>query len=321
MHLAVFGLGSIGLRHARNAIALGQTVTGYDPDPSRRALLVEAGGAEAESREEAIERSDAVIVASPNRMHREDISFAVSAGLHVFAEKPLAHAVGGMDELLANAKDKGLVVFVGQNMRFHPGIQKAHELLSESRLGDVLWARFAFASYLPDWRVGQDYRKGYANDPETGGILFDMVHEFDLAAHLIGPFKPIAAAARQSPAIELSADSNAAVVLKHEAGCLSTVTLDYATRPTFRQIEIAGTLGFLQLDLEARTLSLKNAESEVQLEESFAGSYGEDYVEEMKFFLASAAGKAQPRCDGEEALGILKQVLATREMAGLRNTR
>ena len=75
LHLAVFGLGSIGLRHAKNALALGQKVTDLIRDPDRRALL-SAGGCVAPSREEAIATADAVIVASPNRMHRDDIGFA-----------------------------------------------------------------------------------------------------------------------------------------------------------------------------------------------------------------------------------------------------
>ena len=319
LQFAVFGLGSIGLRHAKNALALDQHVTGFDPDPACRDLLRQAGGAVAETREDAMADADAVIVASPNRMHRDDIEFAVAADRHVFAEKPLVHSVGGMETILAEAQRKQLVVFAAQNIRYHPAVKLAHTLLADGQLGDILWSRFVFASYLPGWRAGQDYRKGYANDSETGGILFDMVHEFDLAAHLIGPFEPVAAAARRSAAIELAADSNAAVVLRHAGGSFSTVTLDYATKPTYRRIEIAGTAGQLFVDLEARSLTLRNTASEMLREENFPGSYSDDYVDEMRNFLASVAGREQPLCDASEALGILKQVLATREMAGLRN--
>ncbi|MED5357034.1 MAG: Gfo/Idh/MocA family oxidoreductase [Pseudomonadota bacterium] len=321
LHLAVFGLGSIGLRHAKNALALGQKVTGFDPDPDRRALLSEAGGCVALSREEAIATADAVIVASPNRMHRDDIGFAVSGRRHVFAEKPLAHSDGGMEALLAEAAEKGLVVFAAQNIRYHPAVKAAHRMMVDGRLGEILWSRFVFASYLPGWRAGRDYRSGYANDPEAGGILFDMVHEFDLAAHLIGPFEPVAAAARRSPALELDADSSAALVLKHAGGSFSTLTLDYATRPTYRRIEIAGTVAQVQIDLEARSIAMKDAVSGTIEEDEFPGGYDEDYVDEMKNFLASVAGDEKPLCDGAEAFGILKQVLAAREMAGLRNLR
>ncbi len=40
MKIAVLGLGSIGLRHGANLLALGRDVIGYDPDPARRALLL-----------------------------------------------------------------------------------------------------------------------------------------------------------------------------------------------------------------------------------------------------------------------------------------
>lgn len=318
-NLAVFGLGSIGLRHARNALDLGQDVTGFDPDADRRALLADAGGKAVESREEAMAQAEAVIVASPNQLHRDDIAYAIACRRHVFAEKPFAHTAEGMADLLAMARSNDTVIFVAQNIRYHPAIREARQLLDENALGEILWARFVFASYLPCWRAGQDYRQGYANDPETGGILFDMVHEFDLAAHLLGSFEPAAAAARRTQAIDLSVDSSAAVVLRHRSGAFSTLTLDYATRPTFRRIEIAGTAGLLQMDLEKRTLLVTGTTGDALLEKTYTGSYQEDYVDEMRNFLGCISGVESPRCDGDEALQILTQVLATRELAGLKN--
>ena len=126
----------------------------------------------------------------------------------------MAHSDGGMEALLAEAAEKGLVVFAAQNIRYHPAVKAAHRMMVDGRLGEILWSRFVFASYLPGWRAGRDYRSGYANDPEAEFFSIWCMNS-DLAAHLIGPFEPVAAAARRSPALELDADSSAALVLKH----------------------------------------------------------------------------------------------------------
>ena len=319
--IAVLGLGSIGLRHAGNAIRLNAQVVGFDPDEGRRALLKDLGGTPVNSREAAIDTVDAVVVASPNRFHHEDTQAVISAGRHVFAEKPLAHRTEGVSQTLNVAAAGQLVVQVGQNIRYHPSVRRARQLLDEGALGQILWARLVFASHLPSWRAGQDYRTGYTNDPVTGGVIFDMVHEIDLAAHLLGPFKTAAASAGRSPGIDIASESSAALILRHESGAFSSVMLDYGTRPTVRTTQIAGTEGVLDLDLEARRIRLTDIAGGCVLDEQFSGEYADDYVDEMANFFASIDGAETPLCEGREALTILEQVLRARELAGLENPR
>ena len=319
--VAVLGLGSIGLRHAGNAIRLDARVVGFDPDAARRALLKDLGGTPVDSREVAIDTVGAVVVASPNRFHHEDMKAAISAGRHVFAEKPLAHLTAGVSQTLDAADSGKLVVQVGQNIRYHPAVRRARRLLDEGALGQILWARLVFASHLPSWRAGQDYRTGYTNDPVTGGVIFDMVHEIDLAAHLLGPFQAAAATARRSPEIEIASESSAALILQHEGGAFSSLMLDYGTSPTVRTTQIAGTEGVLDLDLEVRRIRLTDAAGASVLDEHFSGGYADDYVDELANFFASIDGTETPLCDGREALTILEQVLKARELAGLENPR
>ena len=41
--------------------------------------------------------------------------------------------------------------------------------------------------YLPDWRTNADYSKSYSASFEMGGgVLFDLIHEIDLAVNLMG---------------------------------------------------------------------------------------------------------------------------------------
>jgi putative dehydrogenase len=61
MKIAMIGLGAMGAAAARNLVARGYTVTGYDPREAARAELVAAGGRGAASAREAAVGAEAVI--------------------------------------------------------------------------------------------------------------------------------------------------------------------------------------------------------------------------------------------------------------------
>jgi len=314
--IAVLGLGSIGLRHARNALALGEAVIGFDPSPERRALAEAEGAKTTGSREAALEAAEAVVIATPSEHHEADLASAIESGCHALVEKPIAHEPERLARLLDAAEARNLVVAAGMNLRLHPCVRAAYKALSEGNLGKPLWGRFLAALYLPDWRPGQDWRQGYANDPRTGGAIFDYIHEFDLAAHLLGRFTPRACVAGHSGSLGLEAEDMADAVLDHGDGISSTIHVDYVTRPRIRSFEIAGTQGQIQVDLDRRRFRQWTATGEVAAETEFPGGYADDYLTEMSAFLASLKG-APPACSGRDALAVLEGVVVARTLAGL----
>ena len=291
---------------------------GFDPSPDARGQLAAAGGAAFEDRGAALDGAEAVVVASPNACHRNDLETALRLGLHVFVEKPLSHTDAGVDALLECARSKGLVVYPAMNQRFHPVVLAARQMLEGGDVGAPLWARFLCASYLPDWRAGQDYRTGYAAHPVTGGVLFDIVHEFDLANFLLGPAKTAAAVARTTGVLGIAAEDCADVILAHASGVTTALHLDYVTRPRRRGFDIGCTGGLLEADLTERTLTVTAAGGELLRDESWANtSVADQYREEMAQFLSCMHGDARPICSATEALQVLRQVLDARALSGL----
>jgi predicted dehydrogenase len=317
VNVGVIGLGSIGLRHAGNLLAAGAAVRGFDPAPERRARLAEIGGAPLDSRDAAMDGVDAVAVASPSGCHLDDMSAAIGAAKHVFVEKPLAHSADGLPAALEEADAKGLCVVAGLNLRFHPAVKAARTLLAKGAVGEPLWGRLLAASYLPDWRPGEDYRTGYAADPRTGGVLFDFIHEFDMAVHLLGSADTVAASARRSGRLDLESEDCADIVLRHGDGVQSAIHVDYVTRPRRRETEITGTEGILRLDLEAGRLMLTDPDGAIVEDKSFAIDPNAMYVDEMNAFLDCVRDGAAPACSGWEGLEVLKLVIRARELCGL----
>ena len=317
MTIAVLGLGSIGLRHARNAISLGCKVIAFDPRAERRRLLTEEGGTAARDRKEALSRAEIAVIASPSECHLADLRAAIDADCHVMIEKPLAHTVEGLEEILRDADARARIVFVAQNLRFHPVVRAARRALDENLIGKLLWARSIASSYLPDWRPTQDYRSGYAAQPETGGALFDFIHEFDMLAYLIGSFDPLSVVTGRSGTLQIHSEDCVNALLRHVGGIVSNIHVDYVTRPAIRVTEIAGWQGFLRLDILARQFEHLDVSGEVVTNIAFDDQHPDDYVTEMQAYLNCIATGSPPLCDGWQALEILKSVVKARSMAGL----
>jgi len=318
MTYGILGLGSIGSRHAINLKFLDRDVIAFDPSQGRMDWAHSQGIVCTPSRDSVLENSQAIVVCSPNEFHLEDLKDAIAANCHIFAEKPLAHVAEGVDNLLQEASEKGLSIFVGLNLRFHPAVMAAKALMDQSAIGQPHWAILQSSHYLPDWRPDHDYRQGYTANPISGGVLFDIIHEFDLANHLLGPAKTLTAAARNTGAMEISSEDCADIILCHDSGVHSNLHLDYVSRPTRRFCELGGSEGNLRIDIVKREVTLTNCEGAVMKNQVFDSTTStDDYVAEMSAFIECVEENASPPCDGYAALEILKQVISARQLCGL----
>ena len=315
--IAVLGAGSIGLRHIRNLLDLGVSVVAYDPDPERCRLVKQEGGAVADSRDQALQDLTAAVVATPNACHAEDLAAVVDARCHAFVEKPLATFVEDLEGTLKKAKDQNLIVSVGLNLRFNPVIQRAKALLDAGVLGRLTWARLQVSLYLPSWRTGKDYRQGYTADPRTGGAMFDLIHEFDLANHFFGEAEVVAAVARQTGILEIPSEDIANIILRHEGGVFSTLHLDFVTQPPLRIAEISGEKGRLRLDIRRRTWAQYDINGQLVAGAAVETSINDDYKLELEEFLQNIRHYTEPACDGFQRLEVLSQLCRARELAGL----
>ncbi|MBN1592567.1 MAG: Gfo/Idh/MocA family oxidoreductase, partial [Candidatus Coatesbacteria bacterium] len=85
------------------------------------------------------DRVEAVVIASPARLHYEHARAALLAGKHVFVEKPMALASRDADDLIEIAEKGALRLMVGHLLLFHPAVRKLKELISAKDLGEVYY--------------------------------------------------------------------------------------------------------------------------------------------------------------------------------------
>lgn len=323
MKIGVIGLGSIGMRHARNALEEGAEVLGFDPDEDRQSLLTEAGGKIAATQNDLLSQCDAIVIGSPNRFHKDNLLDCIEAGCHVLVEKPLSVNMAGIGDILEQAAEKKLIIAAAMNLRFHTVVKESFAVIQNGELGRPLWARFTYSGYLPNWRPHQDYRAGYTTDPTTGGVIFDIIHEFDLAYYLCGPATTKSCTAWQSGTIESNAEDSAEILLAHESGAHSSIHIDYASpnenkaANNQRRFEIQLEKGNIRGDLLAREIIVHDDQQEIIRKEVCIGGFDQDYRDEMKNFIAAINGQTPPACSGYAALDVLRTVIDARKMADL----
>ena len=130
--------------------------------------------------DELLERSDLIVVASPNATHFAIAKAAIEAGKHVVVDKPFTPSIAEADELIALAAARSVKLTVFHNRRWDSDFLTVRKLLPDLgsvRLYEAHWDRFR-----------PDLRKGWKEEPDgTTGVLNDLgPHLIDQALVLFG---------------------------------------------------------------------------------------------------------------------------------------
>jgi predicted dehydrogenase len=121
---------------------------------------------------------DVVHICTPNFLHFPQSKAALLAGKHVICEKPLATKIEEAEELVALAKEKGLVNAVHFNLRYYPLVRQMRTMRENGDLGEVY---SVMGSYLQDWLFLQtDYN--WRLEPDKSG---DSRAIADIGSHLL----------------------------------------------------------------------------------------------------------------------------------------
>ena len=259
MRALVIGTGSIGRRHVAGLRALDRALElALVRDDAREDDFSRAAGARLFGNvEEALAwQPDLAVIATPSDRHQEALMPLLEGGVATFVEKPVVVARPHLEALERLTETRPLpATQVGCVLRFLPAVALLKEWLEEGRCGNLVRARFEAGQYLPDWRPGQDYRRSYSADAARGGgVLFDLVHELDLAVFLLGEVALHHAVAARQSALELACEDAALLALRTPAGALVSVELDYVSRKAVRRIDLVGDEATLRLDFIARSL-------------------------------------------------------------------
>jgi predicted dehydrogenase len=316
--LAIIGGGSIGTRHAQNLRTLGESdLLIIEPHPPRAEALAAMGFQTHPDLARAWEADiDAVLICSPTIYHREQLEAAISAGKHLFIEKPIAHTLEGVADLVAAARAKNLVGLLGYNMRFRDSFKRVQAMIAGGEIGRPLAARAQVSYYLPHYHPDKDYRTRYqAQKSQGGGVMLDDSHELDYLLALFGPVKQVYAQVGRLSDLEMDTEDYAGMMLTHESGIITQLQMDFLQQVYRRNLEITGSRATLTADFNTGELRLYGpADHQYRVfPQSMGVTVNQMYLDEMAHFLECLAGRARPIADLQTGYQVLVLAMAAFE--------
>ena len=132
---------------------------------------------------------DVIDITAPNALHKEMALAAISAGKHVYCEKPLAPLASDARQMADAAAARGVKTQVGFNYLCNPMLRLAREMIAAGELGEIRGYRGLHAE---DYMADADGPWTFRHDPAGGGALADIgSHALATAEFLLGPITEV----------------------------------------------------------------------------------------------------------------------------------
>ncbi len=183
---------------------------------------------------------DAVYVGTPHPMHHEDALLALRAGKHVLVEKPFTMNAAEAEELVAEARARGLFLMEAMWARFLPHMREVRALLADGVLGEIATVHADHSQWFAEDRSHRLFA------PELGGgALLDLgIYPVSFASMVLG--EPDRVLAIADPAFT-GVDAQTSILLGHANGAHAVLSCTLrAVGPT--RAAIIGTEGRIEID-------------------------------------------------------------------------
>jgi predicted dehydrogenase len=130
---------------------------------------------------------DAISINTPNYLHAPQSIAALTAGVHVMVEKPIAMNAGEAQAMLDASRLSGAKLMVAHCWRFDEEVLWLKHNVDEGKLGDITRTK-GYGVHVHWGPSGWFAQKEYAG----GGALADMgIHAIDTARFLLGDPQPV----------------------------------------------------------------------------------------------------------------------------------
>lgn len=307
--IGVVGLGAIGGKHVsmlknlREANIVG--VSDLNQDLVNKTIAGTAIQGYTDYRQ-LLARPDleAVIIATPDHLHKDITIEAAQAGKHILVEKPIATTVEDGEAMIDAANKANVKLMVGFTLRFVPHYVQARELIQSGKLGQIIsvYSRRMNVITQADRLGGR-----------IGVLHFLGIHDFDLLHWLLG-VEPAQVYSAESTHVEkrYPQENETFNTFKFKDGTLVCAHIGWnltIAHPGGRdfKLTVIGDKGMLDIDLASQGLQMYS-ESGSKFPSTAPGLDVED-----KAFIDCVIDDKPVPVTGEDGIIALKMVLAAVE--------
>ena len=236
---------------------------------------------------------DAIIVsATPESTHYPMIKAALSAGKHVFVEKPISTTIEEADEVIKLAADKNLKFTVGYSQRFKPKFAYVNKVLKENLVGEPV-------TCLVSRNVTRELGKKITGRSKLSPAAMEATHDLDFLLWCLQPRKPVRVYSQTSGKLfrkNSETPDHQWIMVTMDDGTTITVGAGWILPlgyPNYSQcwIEVICTDGALTIDDTNKEVQLNTADQGIKYPMSSMPGEAVDHVfagpmqEETKHFL------------------------------------
>jgi predicted dehydrogenase len=245
-----------------------------------------------------IDKVDAASIVVPTVLHHKIARDFLKAGKHVLIEKPMTKTIEEADELIALAKQKGVIIQVGHIERFNSAVRAIEPLLEKPK-------------FIECQRLGSIKKKGRIKD--VGVVLDLMIHDIDIILGLVR------SRVKNIEAVGISTVSDhedlANVRLTFQNNVIADITASRVTKEETRKIRIFQEHSYILLDYMHQEAFLFNKSGKKLSKQKIKIRKKEPLKVELKSFIDCVRHKKKPVVSGQEgrqallvALDILEKI-------------
>jgi len=238
--VVVIGLGNMGKHHARNYVRINGIKLVAVCDLNKELAVNTAQKffcREYSDYKEMLMREevDAASIAVPTKFHKEVALYCINKGINVLVEKPIATTIEDAQEMIAAAKEKGVILQIGHIERFNPAVKRLKEIILDGKLGEV--------SSIIARRVG-----AVPIQVRDANVMIDLaVHDIDIINYLYSS-SPQEIMGNIGKAMIERREDYAETFLKYDGKKSGFIQVNWITPIKIRNLSVTGSKGYAELD-------------------------------------------------------------------------
>ena len=260
---------------------------------------------------------DAMVIATPVGLHYEMARASLSAGKHVFIEKPMARTEAEAEELVAFAEHQGLVIMVGHTFLFSPAVRRMKEIVDAGDIGEV--------QYIAARRLNLGLFQKDIN------VAWDLApHDISIVLHLLDEL-PVSVSCQGSSHVTRGIEDVTMMHLSFPKNRCAFIHNSWLDPKKVRQMTVVGSQRMIVYDDTEPLEKLKIYDARVEVpphydtfaEFTYSYHYGDAYVPyikqdeplklECQHFLECIRDRCTPITGGRHGLDVVRILEAAGE--------
>lgn len=189
---------------------------------------------------------EAVYIATPVYLHREQTIAAAERGKHVLCEKPMALKAADCDEMISACQANHVKLGVAYYRHFYPVLARVNELLSRGAIGDLSLAQVnAFEFFNP--KVGEPRHWFVQKDLAGGGPMMDFgCHRIEVLLYLCGAIEKTLGLTTKVM-FEREVEDTAVAIFQFENKAIGMLTVTHTAFENQDTLDLFGSKGSLRI--------------------------------------------------------------------------